>query len=202
MVTHRGFETAVLVLIEERRRLKSAARPSIKELLLPARSSTWFFLSAPGGSAAGQLASPARISSDPLSVGHERHRRVAQDQTTGRSCAWLEGLRVEQIFRSAVTIGRITKRCRVSPSSGCRQSRRDRVRADFCGTVIRFCAAGFGLLSGRVASPGWEARRLAGGCHDRRNRAGSWVRSSPARRKRLQASGNKRHPPLQTRLTA
>jgi len=34
VVTRRGVETAVLVPIEEWRRLKSAARPSIKELLL------------------------------------------------------------------------------------------------------------------------------------------------------------------------
>ena len=34
MVTRRGAETAVLVPIEEWRRLRAAARPSLKELLL------------------------------------------------------------------------------------------------------------------------------------------------------------------------
>lgn len=34
MVTRRGSETAVLVTVEEWRRLQSSARPSLKELLL------------------------------------------------------------------------------------------------------------------------------------------------------------------------
>jgi predicted nucleic acid-binding protein len=41
----------------------------------------------------------------------------------GAVVAWLEGLRVEQVFHSAVTIGRITKRCRVSPSSDAAKAR-------------------------------------------------------------------------------
>jgi antitoxin Phd len=70
VVTRRGVEIAVLVPIEEWRRLKSAARPSLKELLL---SGPKFDVVLPKR-ARWQRRRPIdfthRISSDPLSVGH------------------------------------------------------------------------------------------------------------------------------------
>ena len=40
MVTRRGAETAVLVPVQEWRRMQSAARPSLKQLLLSAQART------------------------------------------------------------------------------------------------------------------------------------------------------------------
>jgi prevent-host-death family protein len=56
MVTKRGIETAVLIPVDEWRRLQAAARPSLKELLL-------------NDAARGELSVPPR--------GHTRRRPIA-----------------------------------------------------------------------------------------------------------------------------
>lgn len=49
MVTRRGAETAVLVPVQEWRRLQSAARPSLKQLLLSDQARSDMVLPARGG---------------------------------------------------------------------------------------------------------------------------------------------------------
>ena len=49
MVTRRGAEAAVLVPVQERRRLQSAARPSLKLLLLSDQARTDMIVPARGG---------------------------------------------------------------------------------------------------------------------------------------------------------
>lgn len=48
MVTRRGAEAAVLVPVQEWRRLQSAARPSLKQLLLSSQASTDMIVPARG----------------------------------------------------------------------------------------------------------------------------------------------------------
>ena len=59
MVTKRGAEAAVLVPVDEWRRLKAAARPSLKELLLSEKGPTELAIPE-RGHARGRDATPAR----------------------------------------------------------------------------------------------------------------------------------------------
>ena len=64
MVTRRGTETAVLVPVQEWRRLQSAARPSLKQLLLSDQART-DMTAAPCGKAKHRPAEPDWVSSTP-----------------------------------------------------------------------------------------------------------------------------------------
>lgn len=55
MITKRGIETAVLVPLEEWRRLQSAARPSLKQLLLSEEARTELEIPARGQAKRRQL---------------------------------------------------------------------------------------------------------------------------------------------------
>jgi toxin FitB len=116
--------------------------------------------------------------------------------------AWLEGLRVEQIFHSAVTMGEL--------QSGVELARRRdaaKAREIESGLTSVEPSFAFGPMDSACFREWW--RHLVGKPdalrEDAMIAATALVHGfevAPRAEKRFQASGNKRHPPVQTRLTA
>lgn len=106
IVTRRGVETAVLVPIEEWRRLEQSSRPSLRTLLLGWGPRSGFFDSRAShlqaAPPAGDQVARYLLDTDVIS-------EVCKPGPDGGVLTWFRGLREKQLYISAVTIGELQR---------------------------------------------------------------------------------------------
>ena len=105
IVTKRGVETAVLVPIDEWRRLQKRARPDLKQLLLAPEARNGC------ADAAATAASPPRVSELRVSPVYLLDTNVVSELRRPHPhpavVRWIEQVAAEELFLSAVTVGEI-----------------------------------------------------------------------------------------------